>query len=333
MTRSLIFTCAGGIYLEKLVAILKKHNPDKKIYGLDANTKLNNDQNLFTQVFNIPTPDKKNYFTELLKNIKTIGPSILIPGADEEAFLLSEYSQELESRNILCNVMNKKEISIIRDKFLFNSKINKEYSNYSVECFEVKNFSELKSICYDLGYPANKVIFKPKIGRGRRDTFIISSKNVKSKYSDSIPYIPLKEFENNNIFNKNSMIAMEFIDGKSITIDVLADRGTLIQCVVREWNENWRFPFPGQKIICNSKVLDLVNYVSTNYNLHGLIDIDAIMTSEGRIVLLEVNPRPSGSIVVTEKAGFPILNMLENVLEGRPINKFNINKQIEINNL
>ena len=89
MTRSLIFTCAGGMYVEKLVAILKKHNPDKKIFGLDANTKLNNDQNLFTQVFNISTPDKKSYFTELLNNIKAIGPSMLIPGADEEAFLLS----------------------------------------------------------------------------------------------------------------------------------------------------------------------------------------------------------------------------------------------------
>ena len=266
MERSLIFTCAGGIYIEKLVAILKKYNPDKNIYGLDANTKLKVNHTLFTNYFYIPTPDKKNYFSELLKNIKDIGPSILIPGADEEAFILSGYSQELKSRNILCNVMNKKEISIIRDKYLFNSKINKEYSNYSVECFEVKNFSQLKSICYDLGYPANKVIFKPKIGRGRRDTFIISSKNIKNKYSDSIPYIPLKEFENNNIFNKNSMMAMEFIDGKSITIDVLADRGTLIQCVVREWNENWRFPFPGQKIIYNSKVLDLVNYVSTIYN-------------------------------------------------------------------
>ena len=229
--------------------------------------------------------------------------------------------------------MNKKEITLIRDKYLFNSKINNEYSNYSVECFEVKNFSELKSICYDLGYPANKVIFKPKIGRGRRDTFIISSKNIKSKFSDSIPSIPLEDFESNNIFYKNSMMAMEFIDGKSITIDVLSNRGTLIQCVVREWNENWRFPFPGQKIIYNRKVLDLVNYVSTIYNLHGLIDIDAIITAEGRIVLLEVNPRPSGSIVVTEKAGFPHIEYVENVLEGRPINKFNINKQIEIKKL
>ena len=124
MERSLIFTCAGGVYIEKLVDILKKNKPEKKIYGMDANTKLNINSNLFNNFFHIPTPDKENYYSELLKNIKDLGPSILVPGADEEAFVLSGYSRELKSQNILCNAMSKKEIGLIRDKFLLNSKIN-----------------------------------------------------------------------------------------------------------------------------------------------------------------------------------------------------------------
>ena len=66
-------------------------------------------------------------------------------------------------------------------------------------------------------------------------------------------------------------------------------------------------------------------------NIHGLIDIDAIKTEDGRIVFLEINPRPSGSVAVSEVAGIPIFNMLEEILEGKDINKsdFKIIKEID----
>ena len=61
--------------------------------------------------------------------------------------------------------------------------------------------------------------------------------------------------------------------------------------------------------------------------------MDAIKTNDGRIVFLEINPRPSGSIAVTEIAGIPIFSMLEKVLEGKGINKVDLQVTKEIENI
>ena len=50
-------------------------------------------------------------------------------------------------------------------------------------------------------------------------------------------------------------------------------------------------------------------FISKLINIHGLIDIDVIKTGEGKIVFLEINPRPSGSVVVSEIEGVNVTNV------------------------
>ena len=48
------------------------------------------------------------------------------------------------------------------------------------------------------------------------------------------------------------------------------------------------------------------------------------------ILFLEINPRPRGSVAVSEIAGIPIFSMLEKVLEGTAINKVDLKIPITI---
>ena len=50
-------------------------------------------------------------------------------------------------------------------------------------------------------------------------------------------------------------------------------------------------------------------------------------------MFLEVNPRPSGSAVVSEVAGIPIFSLLENILEEKKIRKKDFKYIKEINNI
>ena len=64
--------------------------------------------------------------------------------------------------------------------------------------------------------------------------------------------------------------------------------------------------------------------------LHGLLDIDAKIDDKGNICLIEVNTRPSGSVVASELAGIPIISMMEKVLEGKKVEEYVLKKQMKV---
>ena len=330
--RPWIFMCAGGNSMASLVNKIRYDNPQKKIYGLDANIN-NKNKELFDKFYTIPLPNKDNFISTLLSILNNIGPSMLIPGADEEALIISSIKEILVKNNILCNVIDHNIITSIVDKFYLNTNILKANSNYAVKCIRVYNNIDFRDACIEMGYPSKKIILKPRTGRGRRNTYIVSKDYFEGKMKDMIPHITIDEAIKKNIIADQNMMVMEYVEGEAITIDVLGSKGKIIYTTIRKWNQTWRFPFPGQKIIFDKNVDGMIKVISKIINLHGLVDIDAIKTNEGRIVFLEINPRPSGSIAVSEIAGIPIFSMLEKVLEGISVNKMNLRIIKEINNI
>ena len=332
MDRPWIFMCAGGNSMSPLIKKIRHNNPQKIIYGLDVD--INNiNKKLFNKFYTIPLPSDENFISTLLSILNDIGPSMLIPGADEEAIIISSIKDILTNYNIICNVMDHNTVTSISDKFYLNTNIIKANPNYAVKCIKVKNNNDFRSACIKMGYPRKKIILKPVTGRGRRSTYIISEDYLENKIKDIIPHIKIDDVINKNLIIDNNMMVMEYVEGDAITIDVIGSKGKIVHTTIRKWNEKWRFPFPGQKIISDENIDGLIKVINKIINLHGLIDIDAIKTEEGKIVFLEINPRPSGSVAVSEIAGIPIFSMLEKVLEGRDINKLNLKVIKEIQNI
>lgn len=332
--RPLIFMCAGSKSIATLVKNLKIKHPEKKIYGIDANLNINKKhKNIFENFYSIPLPNEENFITSLINIIKEIGPSILIPGADEEAYCIGGYKNVLKKNNILCNVMNRSTIKLLINKLYITEKVSILNPEFSVNFNKIYDNQELKRICFEMGYPNNKIILKPITGRGRRNTYIITKEHNYERNRDMIPHISLTEIIQKDIIKNNLMMVMQYVEGEAVTVDVLANKGKIVKTVIRKWKKNWRFPFPGQQIILDKKIDELVKIISKITKLHGLIDIDAIKTKEGKIIFLEVNPRPSGSVVVSEVAGIPIFSMLENILEEKKISNKDFKYSKEINTI
>ena len=65
------------------------------------------------------------------------------------------------------------------------------------------------------------------------------------------------------------------------------------------------FLYVGIKVLASTKKL----------KINSLIDIDLLTDSKKRPILLEINPRPSGSLVTSYMAGIPILSLeIANIL-------------------
>ena len=81
-----------------LIRKIKKNNSKKLIYGLDVDINHDNKE-LFNKFYTIPFPNDENFISSLLSILNDIGPSMLIPGADEEAIMISSLKDRLEQYN------------------------------------------------------------------------------------------------------------------------------------------------------------------------------------------------------------------------------------------
>ena len=59
--------------------------------------------------------------------------------------------------------------------------------------------------------------------------------------------------------------------------------------------------------VSKKEIYDYCTKISEALGLDGLHDIDLMTGDDGTVCVLEVNPRPSGSVVASHKAGFPIM--------------------------
>jgi hypothetical protein len=67
-------------------------------------------------------------------------------------------------------------------------------------------------------------------------------------------------------------------------------------------------PFLGNTVVSNRELLDYCRAVTQVLGLQALHDIDLMTGPDGRPLVLEVNPRPSGSLSASMAACFPLLD-------------------------
>lgn len=96
-----------------------------------------------------------------------------------------------------------------------------------------------------------------------------------------------------------TMLLMEFLEGLEYSVDCVADDGRLVCAVPRR-----KLPKPGmgQLIDPQPAMLEAAARLAAAYRLNGVFNVQ-FRESEGRVRLLEINPRMSGGIGMACMAG------------------------------
>ena len=85
--------------------------------------------------------------------------------------------------------------------------------------------------------------------------------------------------------------------------------------------ELFDFPNEGHEIVTNKLILKFCKRIAKEFNLSGLYDCDFMFNKKNKPVLLEINPRQSGSIAISLVAGFKLIDDLVQLLLGNKIKK------------
>ena len=316
----LITSVGGGLACQLYDSIKKGRFKDLKVVG--ANNKKNiQAENIFDKFEILPNPTKKVFVKKLIKIIKKNKIKLIIPGSDEEALIMSENKKIIEKYSCKLACVDNKTLKIFNDK-IKTYKTLKEKNLPIAKFFKINNLSQLKK---KLNYFKNDFVIKPSLSRGGRDIILVSKnlKRIEEKNFGREIHVPRKIFFFKFISKKYyrfPSVLMERLYYPVYDLDMLGFKGKSINVISRR-RLNPNEPNEGHLIEKKNKILEIGKKIIKEFNLSWLYDCDLMLDKNGNYKIIEINPRMSGSVSVSIKAGQPIFDNLIAIARNKKITK------------
>jgi len=309
----LLVTCVGGSTVPTLLSCLLKSSIfSYYLVGVDSNSS-GNSKELLDSYYQVPNGSDNRYLEKILEIVKKEKIEFILPGSDEEAICLSKNKTIFNDMGVKPIVSNIEVIELITNKY--NTYIALAKKGIRVPEYRiVKSVEELRSVIYEYGYPGITVISKPVNGRGGRGLYVFEG--------DDNPPMWLGNGQREKRIKKQDLtegllkqvvqgdcLVMPSLTTPSYDADVVAASGVVKLAVVRERVNPAGIPFQGNKIHSDILITRYCQDIATALGLDSIHDIDLMTDQNGEPCIIEVNPRPSGSIAATLTAGIPFIDI------------------------
>lgn len=316
-----MITAAGNAYMHGIASCFRNNGERKvRLIGTDMNV-IPAERNYFDETYIVPRADSDKYADALLEICKKEHVDVLIPVMSAEIEQLSENKARFEKIGTVVAVSDPDAIRIANNKiklFNFMTQNGLPCAKYGI----VNTIDTLKEVARDLGHPNNPLCVKIGNSSGSRGFRIIDEKISRyDKFMNSKPnsaYVTLDELI--DILKEADAIPelmlMEYLPGEEYSVDALADHGKLVAAVGRIC------PIVvdsiNMKSIVHSDInaLEICAQIIERLNLHGNIGFDFKADSEGKYMLMEINPRVAASISTSAAAGVNLPYLCAKLMTG-----------------
>jgi carbamoylphosphate synthase large subunit len=337
MKYKIMMTCAGVGLSHQKIKLIKESKIHKDIFLLAVDVKKDEIAKKISDAFEIvPFASNKNYISEVKKIIKKYNINLVIPCSDEEALLLSKKRSLIENSKTHILVDDYKKLKIFSSKYKTYKKLEKYDEKLIPEYYLCKNFKELDCGVNNILKNNKFFVVKPaSASRGGKNVCIIEKtiKNYKKYFNQGREVHASILIFNKEIKKKYKylfpLIVMEKLFQPTYDLDILANNGKLIQHVSRH-RINPMMPNDGHIVFSNKFFKDLAKKISNYLYLTGIYDCDLMTDKNGQLKLLEINPRQSGSIAISMRAGINIYDQIFSLMRKKKIKIFDKIKKIKI---
>ena len=329
---NILITSVGGTLAPFLVHKIKYGKfKDLKITGTNQSNNCN--AKYFLDNFAItPNGNSKKYISSIKKIIKKFNINLLIPGSDEEALKLSKNVNYFKKKKCIIATVDFKTLNIFSDKIRTYQALKKNNLPYP-EFDIIKNSKELKKKIKK--FNKKDFVIKPSLSRGGRNVLVVRSdiKKVFLKNFGREIHIPTQKLTDKyfSMYKKKffPLVISERLNEPTFDLDMLGFKGKSIRVVSRK-RLNPAEPNAGHIVKRISKLVNIGKKVIKKFNLSWLFDCDLMIDKKGNYKIIEINPRMSGSSVVSIEAGYPLFDDLISISRKKKIKKINkpINKII-----
>ncbi len=143
------------------------------------------------------------------------------------------------------------------------------------------------------------VIVKPRVGYGSKDTHMATSREALACIVGLL---------SSRRADMSAFLVQECISGTEYTVDFFAERGAVINMAIRKRTEHRGVSLKGETVI-DDVIEECIMRFSKAFMVDGLNNIQVIRGADG-LYIIDYNPRPSGTIMLSVHAGVDLLNNL-----------------------
>lgn len=253
--------------------------------------------------------DDARYTQDLLEKVIDLNIRMIIPGSDEEVFALMGQEERFKQAGCILAVPPVEMLQHFRSK---SSMFDHLHSlGVDVPFYRIfRTQEEFAQLLDEIKYGDKPFIIKPNASRGGRGIVVLAERLVNDR--DGLPQYDRALCEQ-MIDGKTEWMLMEFLRGEIFDTDVLSFANGERYIGSRKRMLNIAKPYYGNFFLTPKALLALSHKIHEVLPTRFLVDYDILMTKDGKAVLLEVNPRPSGSTAAYLPFG---INMYERLIRS-----------------
>lgn len=264
-------------------------------------------RHLQSSFFQIPQAGDSDFVTQILSLCKKEGIEVIMPLVTKELFPFSEQKTHFANAGIKVLVSSYEAICVANDKAACY-RFLQERGIAVPKFFVAKTIEDFIHAAYELGHPHEPFCFKPCVGNGSRGFRIISdSMNESEQLFQQKPYTPYITYTHAlKILSSQPfppLVVTEYLPGEEYSVDCLARHGEVVLAVPRLRQKTINGISVQGTFVRDDEIIAYCTRIISAIGLHGNIGIQVRIATDGRPLLLEINPRVQGTIVAALGAG------------------------------
>ena len=288
----LVTGCGGAIGLGAIKA-LRMGSMKLRLIGSDADPYaaiFYMKNTLLDKTCHLPDSDHPNYIPEVINLCRKENVDVIFPCTDAELEKLAISKNDFTDRGTKIIISSPETIGICRDKWLTYNHLGKFLPIVKSALLDIG----IKQALQFTGLPA---VIKPRVGWGSKQTYKV------------------RNAEEAQIFMKDisKPVVQTWLEGEDYTVDCIADRnGKAISVVPRRRIKIFSgLSFEGITVR-DQKLMEIGKKIAKCLRFYGPFNFQAKKV-DGEPKIFEINPRFSGTGILTVKAGvnIPLLAVKE----------------------
>ena len=147
-------------------------------------------------------------------------------------------------------------------------------------------------------------IVKPRFGRGSRDVYPVDD-------CDELQWAAARVAD---------PIVQTRLTGREFTVDVVIDREGQVAGAIPRWRLETKAGISTKgRTFVDPHVSALAAHTATTLGLQGAVNVQGFVADDGTVSIVEVNPRVSGGLSLTQAAGADVVGELVRGSRGEPL--------------
>lgn len=305
---TVVLTAAGGLGLPGIIDCLRA-NGEREIRVVVTDTRTDvPSRHLADAFYQIPPADDPAYVATLVDLCVAEGADVVVPLASVELLPVATERERFVAIGCVPLVNRPAVVSACDDKLgLYNALAGAQTFRVP-RCRHVVDRRSFEDAASELGFPTEPICFKPRRSLGGSKGFRVVD-GVLARPELLFADKPTHHVDWQTVLRsldggfRLDHLVMEYVPGAEYSTDVLADRGRVVSVLPRlRVQVEMGFSISG-RIVDQPSVAAACEEAARRLSLSYANNVQLRLDPAGELVLMEVNPRLSGTVASSQASG------------------------------